>query len=207
MTIETIFATIKEVLRKNRKGSLKDSQIQTAVRVGINNYFDNQLRLYRATGSVPSTLRPLLRTVPVQIINGVGLLPLNFAKEVTFYVYNVNSMHADFLGRQEFEERKNSVLMPPTEIDPVGYIEDGNVLVRPINLSSIQFSYIKKPVEIVYNTTPTEDNRDTVFNIIGSIDTEFAIESVPDIVKEALQFIGVPQQDEGAIQLGEKAKI
>jgi hypothetical protein len=204
MTIKFIFDTIEMVLRKERKGSLKKSQIQTAVRVGINNFFDKQLRIFRMTGVIPTPLRPLTKTSALSIASSQGNLPTDFAKEVTFYVANVNSNPAEFLSRPEFEERKNSVLMPPTEVDPIGTVEGTKILVRPQNLVSINFVYIKKPTEIVFGTTVSGDNRDLIFSSGASTDTDFSIEYAPEIIKEALQFLGVPQQDEAAQILGEK---
>jgi hypothetical protein len=203
-TIGFILETIEMTLRKERRGMLKKSQIQTAVRVAINNYFDKQLTMYRVTGIIPTPLQPLIKTTQ---LTSPFAVPADFSKEVTFHIANVNSNPAQFVNRSEFEERKNSVLMPPTEVDPIGTIEDNQILVRPQNTGEIMLTYISQPTEIVIATTPSADERSLDYDDTNSVDTEFYREYSPDIIKEALQFLSVPQQDSNAAQLSATTKI
>jgi hypothetical protein len=203
-TIGFILETIEMTLRKERRGMLKKSQIQTAVRVAINNYFDKQLTMYRVTGVIPTPLQPLIKTTQLTYPFAV---PTDFSKEVTFHIANVNSNPAQFVNRSEFEERKNSVLMPPTEVDPIGTVEDNQIIVRPQNTGEIMLTYISQPTEIVIATTPSADERSLDYDDTNSVDTEFYREYSPDIIKEALQFLSVPQQDSNAAQLSATTKI
>lgn len=202
-----ILETIEMTLRKERRGMLKKSQIQTAIRVAINNYFDKQLTAYRATGVVPTPLQPLVKSATLSLNLGVGTLPTDFSKEVTFYIPNVNSNPAEFMNRPEFEERKNSVLLPPTEVDPIATVENNKIYVRPPNSPDIIFTYIKRPTEISIATTVSGDGRELLYDDGNSIDTDFYIEFCPDIIKEALQFLSVPQQDSAAAQLASTTKV
>jgi hypothetical protein len=202
-----ILETIEMTLRKERRGMLKKSQIQTGIRVAINNYFDKQLTIYRATGKVPTPLHSLLKTSTLSLNLGVGTLPTDFSKELSFYIPNVNSNPAEFMNRAEFEERKNSVILPPTEIDPIAVIEDNKIYVRPPNSPEIIFTYIKRPTEILIATTVSDDGRNLDYDDANSVETDFHIEYCPDIIKEALQFLSVPQQDSGANQLGATTKV
>lgn len=202
-----ILEAIEMTLRKERRGMLKKSQIQTAVRVAINNFFDKQLTIYRATGILPSPLQPFVKTSTLSLTSGNATLPSDFVKELTFYIANVNSNPAEFLDRAEFDERKNSVLLPPTDVDPVATIGGGYISVRPPTAISIIFTYIKKPTEVVIATTVSNDGRNLNYDDNASVDTEFGIESVPDIIKESLQFLSVPQQDEAAASLGVTTKV
>lgn len=202
-----ILEAIEMTLRKERRGMLKKSQIQTAVRVAINNYFDKQLSLYRASGILPSPLHTLVKTSTISLTLGNSALPADFCKEITFYIANVNSNPAEFLDKAQFEERKNSVLIPPTDIDPIGTIGGGYIYVRPSTVQQIILTYIKVPTEIVIATTSSVDGRNLDYNDSSSVDTDFGIESVPDLIKESLQFLSIPQQDEGAASLGVTTKI
>jgi hypothetical protein len=207
-TVGSILETIEMTLRKDKRGSLKKSQIQTAIRVGINNFFDKQLQIYRMSGGmVPTPLRQFVKSATITITNSVGTAPTDMAIEQTFYVANTNSNPAEFLARDVFEERKNSVILPPTELDPIGTLELGNILVRPQNLTEIIFTYIKRPAEISIGTQPSIDGRELEYVDNTTVDTEFSIEYAPDIIKEALMFLGVPQQDGNAVSLAETTKI
>jgi len=202
-TIGYITETIEMTLRKERRGILKKSQIQTAVRVAINNFFNKQLAQYRATGFIPTPLQPFVYTTTLSLTNGTASLPANFSKEVTFYIPSVNSNPAVFMNRAEFQERNNSVLMPPSELDPVGIIEGNSIYVRPINTTSIQLTYIKKPSDVVIATTVSGDGRSLNYDDTNSVDTEFRVEYSTDLIKEALQFLSVPHQDPNAAQLAQ----
>lgn len=202
-TIGYIVDTIEMTLRKERRGILKKSQIQTAVRVGVNNLFNKLLVQYRITGLVPTPLQPFISTVTLSLTSGATPVPENFSKEITFYIPSVNSNPAVFMNRAEFQERNNSILMPPSELDPVGIIESNYIHVRPINTTSITFTYIKKPTDVVIGTTASLDGRSASYDDASSVDTEFYVEYSPDIIKEALQFLSVPHQDPNAAQLAQ----
>lgn len=209
-TVGFILETIEMTLRKERRGMLKKSQIQTAIRVAINNFFDKQIKIMEASKPklIPVPLQPFIVSslLPVSA-TGVATLPADCAKDITFFIPNVNSNPAEMLDRSEMEERKNSVIMPPTELDPIGTIEGLSILVRPVNSSEIMFTYIKRPTEIAIATTLSGDSRSLIYDDNGSTDTEFKAEYAPDLIKEALQFLSVPQQDQGAAGLSATTKI
>lgn len=206
-TVGIITASIESVLRKEKRGSLKKSEIQKAIIAGINNFFGKQLMMYRATGALPDALRPFVKSANVTIASNVGNLPDDFSTGITFYISNGNSNPAEFMMRDEFEERKNSVILPATELDPIGTFELKTIIVRPSNLTTISLSYIKRPQDITIGTVLSGDSRELSYDEATTTDTEFAPEYAPDLVKEALMFLGVPQQDDGALALAETTKI
>jgi hypothetical protein len=199
-----VFDTIKLVLNKERKGSVRDAQIVTALRIGSLNYFGRQLMEYRAGAEVPSTLRQQKFTAPVAIAAGVGPLPADFAKEVSFVMADPDARDGEFLSAAEFSNRLKSLLLPPSPADPIGKVEGNQVLIAPT--ANIILTYIKKPVEFVYVQTIDADGRGTTPNLATSTDLDFPQECLPDIIKEALMFLGVKQQDNDVIELGATAK-
>lgn len=202
-TVGIIYENIEMVLRKEKRGSLKLSQIQTAIRIGIINYFNRQLQLFRMSGEITTPLRPLITSESVEIINSVGALPAGFTKEVSFYVPASNSNPAGIYKRDKFEEEKNSVIMPPTETDPIGTLQGGTIVVRPQSIEEIILTFIKRPQDIVIGYSVSDDQRSLSYNDASTTDTEFSPEYASDLIKEALMYLGVPTQDEGAISLAQ----
>lgn len=202
-TAGIIYTAIHNTLRKTRSGALRHSEVELAINVGIKNFFEKQLKLFRASGFIPAPLEPLIKVANNSLIGGEAALPYNFAKEVTFYVKNVNATPAEFLNMSEFIDRQTSVILPPTEENPIGNISGGVLYVRPVSLTSIVFVYIAKPVDVVVGITVNGRNweYDTTNNESSTTDTEFRVEYAPDIIKEALAFLSVSEQDEGAASL------
>lgn len=202
MTIDLIYQGIRLTLNKERKGFVKTSQITTAVKLGINNYFVKNINEYLATGIIPEPIRPMVKTYPVTITNGLGSLPSGFEKEVSFTIPGINNYAGDFLSHDEFMDRRNSSIVAPTEDDPIAEIIGNTLRVEPSNITTLELIYIGKPIEIVYAETLDGDSRGTTFDAAGSTDTDFTISNVADIMKEALIYLGVKQQDQPATQIG-----
>lgn len=202
MTIDLIYQGIRLTLNKERKGFVKTSQITTAVKLGINNYFVKNVNEYLATGIIPEPIRPMVKTYPVTITNGLGSLPSGFEKEVSFTIPGINNYAGDFLSHDEFMDRRNSSIVAPTEDDPIAEIIGNTLRVEPSNITTLELIYIGKPIEIVYAETLDGDSRGTTFDAAGSTDTDFTISNVADIMKEALIYLGVKQQDQPATQIG-----
>lgn len=202
-TAGIIYNTIQQTLRKNRQGSLRVSEVQMAINIGISNFFEKQLRLFRISGFVPSPLEPLLRETTLYFSPldppGTFVVPADFAKEVTFWVQNLNSSPAEFLNMAEFIDRQTSVILPPREEDPIGTVANGVISVSPQNIQEIRFFYISRPIEAVIATDP--DGRMRVYNDANTTDTNIRPEYASEIIKEALLFLGVQEQNDGAIQI------
>lgn len=215
-----VFDVLKLVTNKERKGYVKDSQIITALRIGAWTYFERQLLKYRVGGvlqgtysaaqvgfEIPSTLRPFKKTASVVIAAGVGALPSDFIKEVSFTFPSGTAPNGgEFLTITEFNDRLASILLAPTVNDPIGKIEGSTVIVAPVGSTPINLNYIRRPIDFVYATTTDADGHGTTYNAATSTDMEFSQECYPDIIKEAMIILGVKTQDQPLMQLGGSAK-
>ncbi len=197
-----VFDVIKLVLNKERKGFVKDSQMITAVRIGSWNYFQKELIKYRAGGEIPSTLRPFKKTVTVSLTAGVGAIPSDFIKEVSFTAAGASAPDGgEFLTETSYNERLASLLMPPSLNDPVAKVEGASITVAPTAATSISMQYIRRPADFVYATTVDADAKGTTYSASTSTDMEFSQECYPDIIKEALIWLGVKGQDQAVMAL------
>lgn len=202
-TAGIIYNTIQQTLRKNRQGVLRASEVEMAINIGISNFFEKQLRLFRVSGFVPSPLEPLITTSTLTLTDGQVDVPEDFAKEVTFWVTTVNGAPAEFMNISEFIDRQTSVILPPTEEDPIGTVAGGVISVRPQNIDEIEFTYIARPIEVDIATTV--NGRVLIYDDVNTTDTNIRPEYAPDITKEALMFLGVQEQNPGAVELGSTA--
>lgn len=205
-TAGILYTSLETILRKGRKGMLRVPEIQLAINVGISKFFENQLRMFRVSGYVPTPLTPLLTVTPIAITNGEGALPDDFAKEVSFYYPNaMNTKPAEFMNMAEFTDRQTSSILPATLYDPIGTIAGGagggTIYIRPIDLDFVTLTYIKRPTNVEIGTT-ISSGRFLIYDDDTTVDTELKPEYVNDILKEALLFLSVPEQDEMAAQYG-----
>jgi hypothetical protein len=177
----------------------------TALRIGCWNYYQKELIKYRAGDEIPSTLRPFKKTVSVTMASGVGTLPSDFIKEISFTVPAAATPNGgEFLTEAAFNERSISLLITPTTNDPVAKVEGNTITVAPSTLSTpINLNYLRRPVDFVYATTIDADNKGTTYASGTSTDMEFSQECYPDIIKEALVILGVKAQDQAVVALSQ----
>jgi hypothetical protein len=199
MVIEQIFNVVTLILNKERRGFVKTSQKITAVRQAMYDYFDSQVELYRKANIIPSTIKHLLKTSQIIITSGTGNLPSDYSQEVVF-VTDCGS-EGVFLTQEEFTDRVKSTILTPDIENPIAKIENGKVIVEPDEITSIQFTYFRLPIDFVYATTVSGDGRSETFNAGASTDIEFNYEDSGEIIRRALLYLGVAFQNNEALQL------
>lgn len=204
--LQQVIDTVKLVLNKERKGSIKDSQILTALRIGQWNFYDRQLMILRSGGEIPSSLRSFEKTASVTITAGVGATPTDFVKEISFTsATGATKFEGEFLPTPEYDDRLRSAILIPTLNDPIAKIEGTVITVNPTD-TSINLTYLRKPIDPVLTQTIDADGRGTTVNLATSTDLDFPQEYYPDIIKESLVWIGIKQQDQEVTQLGTSVK-
>jgi hypothetical protein len=150
MVIEHIFKAIRLILNKDRRGFVKNSQIDTAVRMAIYDFVNDYVKIYSETGVISSEIKRLLKTSSLTLASGSATLPTDFIKEVNFVTND--GFEGDFVTAEEYQDRESSYILKPDETEPIGLIKDNKVFTSPNSLHSIEFTYIKSPVEFVYVT-------------------------------------------------------
>lgn len=199
-TAGIIYNTIQQTLRKNKQGTLRPSEIEMAINIGISNFFEKQLRLFRISGFVPTPIEPLVTTTELQLTNGVGVVDSDFAKEVAFYVPGYNAKPGTLLNVSEFIDRKSSEVLKPSQEQPIASVSAGEINVYPSNIKEITFIYISTPIQVSISTTVS--GRMLLYDDAGTTDTNIRPEYSTNIVKEALMFLGIQEQNPGAVELG-----
>ena len=199
MVIQQIFDVVTLILNKERRGFVKTSQKITAVRQAMFDYFDSEVEFYRKANIIPASVKHLIKTSEIILTSGTGNLPTDFAQEVVFVTDCVNE--GVFLSQEEFTDRVKSTILTPDVENPIAKIENGKVIVEPDELTKIQFTYFRLPIDFVYATTVSGDGRSETFNAGGSTDIEFNYEDSQEIIRKALLYLGVAFQNNEALQL------
>lgn len=203
-TAGIIYKTIQQTLRKNRQGTLRVSEVETAINIGIYNFFEKQLRLFRISGFIPAPLEPLVTettlTFDIEVDKGKLPLPEMFAKEVAFYIRGNNATPGRFLNVSDFIDHQSSQILRPNDENPIATVAGGSFSVYPTDIPEVQFIYIKRPIQVDIATL--QSSRSLEYNEAATIDTDIRAEYAPDIIKEALMFLGIQEQNPGAVELG-----
>jgi hypothetical protein len=200
MVIQHIFDTITLILNKNRKGFVKTSQINTAVRSAMFDFFLQEVEIYRKTGVINASVKPMVKTTNIILTSGLGNLPPDFSQEVSFETSC--GKEGTLLSPEEYMDRKNSAILAPDQENPILKIENKKVYIQPDEFIAIDLVHFREPAEFVYDTTVALDGRSVSFNEAGSTDIEFGYEESGEIIKRALVYLGIAFQNNEAFQLG-----
>jgi hypothetical protein len=200
MVISHIFDSIRLVLNKTRRGFVKKSEISTAIKMAINDLYNNELEWYRTEGIISSKIKRFVESASVTLTTGLGPLPVDFVKEISF---STNAgWEGTFLTPEEFKDRENSLILTPDEENPIASIRDNKIIVRPSDLPSVTLDYFRAPVDFIYATTADGDGRGEVFNSGASTDVEFDVVVSGEIIRRSLLYLGAGKQNQEALQIG-----
>lgn len=201
MVIEHIFDTIQLILNKNRRGSIKVSQLRIAVKAAVTDFYNEELDDYRVTGIIPSSLKPFVKdSSTLTLTSGVVATPNDFTKEIIFKTEYGDE--GEFLTPEAFNDRLRSRIVAPTGEFPVAKVQDNKIIVQPDEIEKIILTYFRIPTDFVYATTTDGDGRGYTFNSGASTDTEFGLEYSGNIIKKALTYLGVAVQNKEAAEFG-----
>jgi hypothetical protein len=202
MTIDFIVTFIRVLFNKYRRGLFKLADVTTAIEAAQLEFYNEHLKMYRESNNnvIPQPIKKFVSS-PSQItlINGVGSVPANFTKEITFTTdagYEGECLHPE-----EFDDRKRSLILPPTSEQPILKVVDGKVYVEPASVDKIFLTYFRTPNAFVYATTTDGDGRGYTFNAGGSTDIEFGREYAVDIAKRACVYLGIGYQNPDVAQI------
>jgi hypothetical protein len=198
MVIDHIFSTIAFLSNKNRRGVLKHQDINLAVKSAQSDFYNDELKIYRETGIIPTSIKRFVKSTELTIINGEAALPVDFSREVSFLTDY--GQEGDFLHPEAYQDRKNSYIIPPDEEFPIAKIQDSKIIIEPDDLQKITLTYFRTPVDFAYSVAVDGDGRG--YTITGTTDIEFGIEYSNEIIRRALLYLGVSMQNKDVEQIG-----
>jgi hypothetical protein len=199
MVIEHIVQTINLILNKNRRGFVKTSQIVTAVRAAMYDFYNSEVEAYKKAGVVLASVKRFVRPSEIFLVNGIGNLPTDFVQEVTFETSC--GSEGVFLTPEEYQDRIHSVILDPDQTNPIAKIENNKIVIQPDEFLKITLIYFREPNAFVYATTISQDGRSLEFDSASSVDIEFGYSYSLEIIRRALVYLGIAFQNNEALQL------
>lgn len=126
-------------------------------------------------------------------------------------VYKLSSVfladaEGDILDDKHFNDRLNSVILPPSNSRPIATVyNDGAAKIRILpSASTHKIKYWKVPVTAVYNFTQTDGV--ITYNPTGSVDVGFPMSEYTRILNRTLFYLGIPSVNADAANLEKQAQ-
>jgi hypothetical protein len=199
MVIEHIFQTIELLLNKNRRGFVRTSQVITAVRAAMFDFFNSEVEAYKKGNVILGSVKRFVKPSEIFLVNGIGNLPPDFVQEVTFETSCGNE--GTFLTPEEFQDRIHSSILDPDQAHPIAKIENNKIVVQPDEYLKVTLIYFREPNDFVYSTVVSQDGRSLLFDSATSVDIEFGYSYSFEIIRRALMYLGIAFQNNEVLQL------
>lgn len=206
MLIEEIFDEIRLVFRKQRRGSLRDTEIETAVNLACKELFGELVENFYKTGVVPTSLEPFTKKTTLNYASSDAAQLNLVTPEYDILVVAKNALppvnYDVVYSEQEFFDRASSALIEADEdkffIKREDYLHCNQAITE-----TVQVIYLIDPEPFfIYAVTVNVDGRGTTFNSGGSTDLLFKKTDIPKIVSKALVTLGLSLQAQDTIQVG-----
>lgn len=138
---------------------------------------------YQLTQVISDSLRPFIKEVTLNKVGQGFDIPTDSVAYSTSgyqYVENTSCGQAPIFSEEPIEfvtdgerrQRLNSFLTPPSYEYPIGAYLNGQLVVYPKDITSINLTYIKMPNKPIRNYTINSNDQD-IYEPIGSVQLEF----------------------------------
>lgn len=200
MLIEEAHEIIRDAIRKNSGSYISPEQIDRALNRGVTDYM-----AFLLSPDTPSDSQPLTYWLKEQVVNSTSAsLESDFLRESNIYSkIDGKEYEGDILSEQEYNDRANSYIIPPTYEDPIAKIIGEEIQFLPENGNYV-LSYYREPVKCKWAYTIV-DNRKFVFDEANSIDLDCNRTSMSEVISRALYYLGIGMQAQNLI-MEEKGK-
>lgn len=201
MTIDAAYQLVNLVINKRQQGYITPDQfnnVAPTMQLSLINDRIGNAKKYRPGYPIPAVgfglnqktreeLRPLLiKPTATAVTAGVATIPADYLyyDTVTAGGYNVQEVQDD-----ELAELNNSLIKPPTTRFPKMTIHSNGINIFPTSITTINLSYLRKPVTPVWGYTTVND--EPVYNAGTSQDFETSSTTHLEICNMILSTFGM----------------
>lgn len=112
----------------------------------------------------------------------------------------------DILDDKHFNDRLNSVILPPSNLRPIATVyNDGAAKIRILpSATTHKIKYWKVPISASFKYTHTDGV--VVFNPVGSVDVGFPMSEYTRILNRTLFYLGIPSVNADVANLEKQAQ-
>lgn len=195
MTINDIFNFVSYVSNKYQAGNLSPDDFNLSCQVVSVELFNVKIGLpeaykmgapyppqaYEVTQKIKDDMRNFVTLVPIQVANtGYFPYPTDYAAfsalNFDYIVSNPNGptlvpRKIDVLTDGEFNERLENSIVGPTMKRPIAVYQSPGILVRPIQVKTINLVYLRYPVIPVFGYNVVND--EYIYDPLTSTQTDF----------------------------------
>lgn len=221
-SIDTFYSMTNFVLNKTQTANATPARFNLAVNMGTKSLFKrydaipevadrggNAMAFSEST-DIEKVMRLFKKTITLYIDTfGLTNVPSDFARESTLtYVVQENGIvkynPVDINNDAEFQEAKNSYIVPATKDNPICRFIGTKIEFAPTNLVNVQMVYLRMPLTPLWAFT-LSGNR-PVYDATNSVDIEFPDEIINDLLMLTVQYLGVNMERQQIINYTEQYK-
>jgi hypothetical protein len=218
VNVNTVYRTVLLILNKEQRGYLTPDEFnRTASQVQLeifNEYFEdlNQQKRIQANDSEYSDrIKNLEEKISFFQSNGVCTFNVfngNFTPQNITQIYKLGTViynddkEVQYVQPNELLELNLSPITKPSKYWPVYEYKNSKIYVYPKTITNnISYTYLRKPLDPIWNFTVTPPNYQYVYTTTGSQDFELHPTEQVNIITRILLYSGVIIKDPQIIQV------
>ncbi len=215
ISVDTVYKTVLLILNKEQRGYMTPDEfnkIATQVQLEtFENYFESlnqQLRVPDNDSEYADRIKNIDEKIAIfkkygdltYDTNGYFTLPTELYRLGT--VIYKDEIEAQLVQRNDLLYVNQSPLTKPTEQYPLYLYEDNKLYLKPVTInSSISVSYVKKPLDVIWNFEIPSGQNYYQYVASGSQDFELDVSEQPEIIIKVLLYAGVVVKDYNLVNL------
>ena len=215
ISVDTVYKTVLLILNKEQRGYMTPDEfnkIATQVQLEtFENYFESlnqQLRVPDNDSEYADRIKNIDEKIAIfkeyeartYDTGGYFTLPDNLYRLGT--VIYKDEIEAQLVQRNDLLYVNQSPLTKPTEQYPLYLYEDNKLYLKPVTInSSISVSYVRKPLDVIWNFEIPSGQNYYQYVASGSQDFELDVSEQPEIIIKVLLYAGVVVKDYNLVNL------
>lgn len=202
IAIQLIHNDIRSQIKKYNSSFVSPSDIDIAINKAQYDVLDLIIKEYESKQMRASGEQDLLKLYSFTSDASERTLPTDVYKLSTVFF---GDSEGDILDDKHFNDRLNSVIIPPTVTRPIATLyNDGASKIRIMPTGSThQIKYWKVPTDAKYNFTQADGV--ITYNPSGSVDVGFPMSEYTKILNRTLFYLGIPSSNVSAATIEKNA--
>lgn len=196
MRIDALYNTIVDILRKQRNGSVSIADFNLRAYQSVLDAYQFYLKGYGVNQQTHDALAPFkVKDSFTSTLQGVVTFPSDYERLLS--IKPDTSVYAvDFYNEDEIDLAASSAIRKVSSSYFIGELLNNSAQLYPKQIVTGTISYLRKPLQPIYNFTLSGTNNRTVtYNPTGSQDVEFGDLYLWKVIQGILMRCGVNLED------------
>lgn len=180
--IEKFHKDVRAVLKQNKSGFVSPQDIDSFIYMATMDLLEDRVASYRANGQSFASDNDLIKFHSFSGSATERALPADVHTVVGVFI---GTSEGDLLDLTTYNDRLNSVVIPPTATRPIATTYGTNILIEPASATH-KIKYFRIPA--VCNHAFTLTNNMPVYTSSGSVDIDLPLSLYSDLFKRVLLY-------------------